>query len=423
MRWRAILALAALLVTGCGEASRGQGTAGDEDPELEALVSALLEEIEGFAYLEAKSAPVARRASSETLRAYLLERLEAEYPGESLAKVELAYRTFGLIPDTLDLRAFLVDLLLEQAMGYYDPARNVLFVKHDAPEEMLEAVIVHELVHALQDQVIDLDSLVHGVPENDRRTAIQSAMEGHAMAAMMAYQISQMTDSRVSAEDLPEIGPELAGGMSSAEAYPQLARAPTIIREPLLFAYLGGARYVQRLWDSRPGHPPPFDDWMPESTEQIMHTEKILATRDSPLGLQIGEPPSGWRVEYARDLGELEIEIYLREHLGQPQAAAKAASGWDGDAYAVLSRGDDLALVWYSAWDSRRDAEEFAAAYRDVFVGRFGGGTVEGRLVADRREASVDLLELEGQAVVRVVETTAGVRLSDLPPVRARQGG
>lgn len=421
MRWKAILALVATLVTGCGEKSRGQGTAGEKDPQLDELVAALLEEIEGYSYLEAEAVPVARRASSETLRAYLLERLEAEYPGESLARVELAYRTFGLIPDTLDLRAFLVELLLEQAMGYYDPVRDVLFVRDDAPAEMLEAVIVHELVHALQDQVTDLDSLVHAVPENDRRTAIQSAMEGHAMAAMMAYQLSDMMGSRVSAEDLPEVGPELAGALASAAAYPQLARAPAIIREPLLFAYLGGARYVQRLWRRRPGHPPPFGEWLPESTEQIMHTEKLLVSRDSPLRFAVDAAATGWQVEYARDLGELELRIYLEEHLGASEAVTEAAAGWDGDAYAVLSSGDDLALVWYSAWDTEADAEEFVAAYRDVFARRFGGASVEGRLVGERREASIEVLELAGQPLVRIVETPVGVRLPGVPPVRLRE--
>lgn len=423
MRWKTILALVGLLVSGCGEKSRGQGTAGEEDPELESLVATLMEEIEGFSYLEAKAVPVVRRASSETLREYLLERLEAEYPGESLGQVGLAYRTFGLIPDSLDLRAFLVELLLEQAMGYYDPARDVLFVRDDAPEDMLEAVIVHELVHALQDQVADLDSLVHSVPENDRRAAIQSAMEGHAMAAMMAYQLSSMTGSRVSAEDLPEVGPELAGAMASATAYPQLARAPAIIKEPLLFAYLGGARYVQRLWRRRPGHPPPFGDWLPESTEQIMHTDKLLGERDSPLRLAVGPAPPGWKLEYQRDLGELEIKIFLEEHLGKSEAVTEAARGWDGDGYAVLSRGGEVVLVWYSAWDSLADAREFAAAYRDVFLRRFAGSDADGRLVGQGREASVELLELEGQALVRIVESPAGARLPSVPEVGLREDG
>ena len=67
-----------------------------------------------------------------------------------------AYRLLGLLPDTLDLRAFLLDLLTEQVAGYYDPKTKVLYVVDDASAEMRDITITHELMHALQDQHTDL---------------------------------------------------------------------------------------------------------------------------------------------------------------------------------------------------------------------------------------------------------------------------
>jgi hypothetical protein len=395
----------------CSRDTEGQEP-GRQDSDLDSRVEELLPKIEEYSGLPMKRVPAVRRADSETLEAYLLERLEAEYPGDELEDLASAYRAFGLIPDTLDVRRLLVDLLLEQAIGYYDPVRDVLFIRDEATGPMLDAVIVHELVHALQDQQADLDSLTHSVAGNDARSAIQGAMEGHATAVMMAHQYAEMTGSSISPEDLPELGPEMGAAMADPETFPELAAAPAIVRDPMLFAYLGGGRYVQRLWRAQPDRPAPFGEWLPESTEQLMHTQKLLEERDSPTPLRIADPPDGWQVTYAWDLGELEMFVYFQEHLGNRERAAEASAGWDGDAYALLSRDGVEVLVWYTAWDSQADAEEFVEAYREVFVARFGGG----------REARVELITISGVPVVGIVEAAAGVGLEGFPGVRVGGG-
>ena len=386
----------------CGHESNGQ-EADATDPELERRVAELLPQLEQLSGLAAKGTPAVRRSSTERLETYLLQRLDAEYPGDTLESIAAAYQEFGLIPDTMNLRKLLVDLLLEQAVGYYDPVRDVLFVRDEAPPALLDGVLVHELVHALQDQQLDLDSLINSLPGNDARSAAQAALEGHATLAMLAYQLGGSTDA------LPELSPQMGAALASSSQFPRLAAAPAIVREPLLFAYLGGARYVQRLWRQQGDRPPPIGRWLPASTEQLMHTERILMGRDDPLLLIIEEPRDGWRTKYASDLGELEIEIYFKEHLQNSGMASRAAAGWDGDAYALLERGDRRALVWYTVWDSEADAEEFAEAYRAGFRARFGGEGGQDVLSAAGRQARLDRLALGGQAAVRIVEGEPGV--------------
>jgi hypothetical protein len=420
-RWRAGAGLASALLAlslaaACGRDSQGQETA-LTDAQLERRVEELLPGIERFAHLNVREKPTVRHSSGANLERYLLERLDAEFPGDSLDKVAAAYQAFGLMPDTVDLRGLLVDLLLEQAIGYYDPARNVLFVRDEAPADMLGSVLVHELVHALQDQYVDLDSLLNAASENDARTAIQAAVEGQATVAMMAWQFSQMTGSSVPTERLPEIGPEMAAALYDSSQFPQLAAAPAIVREPMLFVYLGGARFVQRLWRMHADRPPPFGEWLPESTEQLIHTERLLERRDSPTPLRLAAPGDGWRVEYANDLGELEIQVYFHEHLDSTALADRAAAGWDGDAYALLVRQGERALVWYTAWDSPLDADEFVDAYRAAFVARFGGRADDDELNAAQRRARVERLTVSEIPMVRVVETAPNVILERVPGV------
>ncbi len=115
------------------------------------------------------------------------------------------------------------------------------------------------------------------------------------------------------------------------------------------------------------------------------------------------------------------MRVYFNEHLGQRRAAEQAAAGWDGDAYALLSREDEWALVWYTAWDSERDAAEFEAAYRRVFAARFEAS--DDRLVGRARQGRVERMTIRGTPVVRVIETPAGVELTRPPEVRLRPGG
>lgn len=415
--WVAALLLAAAGATACGRESSGQ-EGGRRDPELERRVEELLSQVADIANLSVERMPAVRRASAETLESYTLERLDAEYPGDTLTNLTRAYQAFGLLPDTVDLRQLLVDVLLEQVVGFYDPSRKTLFLREEVPELLETTVLVHELVHALQDQRVDLDSLLKSSPGNDAKSAAQAAMEGHATLAMFAFQLAQMSGSSISFEAIPEIGPELAGLVADPSLQPQLAQAPAIVREPLVFAYLGGARLVQRLWRTSGERPPPMGEWLPESTEQLLHTEKLLVERDRPTAMELADPQAGWEVLHADGLGELETRIFFEEHTGDKMLAAEAAAGWDGDVYALLSNGSERVLVWYTGWDSEADADEFAVAYRQAFESRFGGGGREGELVAAGRRARVERLAIAGMPAVRVVEGPAGLELTAVPEAR-----
>ena len=43
----------------------------------------------------------------------------------------------------------------------------------------------------------------------------------------------------------------------------------------------------------------------------------------------------------------------------------------------ALAQGQDLALVWLTAWDSERDATEFFSAWATILAGRHPGRGVD----------------------------------------------
>jgi hypothetical protein len=71
--------------------------------------------------------------------------------------------------------------------------------------------------------------------------------------------------------------------------------------------------------------------------------------------------------------GEFGVRLVLGAALGD-SLAARPARGWDGDRYALYRRPDGgRRFAWRLAWDSPRDAEEFARAYAQATVRRFPG--------------------------------------------------
>ncbi|MDX1579585.1 MAG: hypothetical protein R3266_13960, partial [Gemmatimonadota bacterium] len=217
-------ALLGLCITGCGaaeaapESSRNAAPAALARPAptladstLARLVREIQPAVERSARIEAVRPLLVAATDEGRLRAYLERQLREQLSPELAAAITATYARLGLVPDTLDLRALMLALLEEQVVGYYDPVTDTLFVHERVSVEQLEPVLAHELVHALQDQRLSLDSLQRELDDrNDRSTASQAALEGHATYAMMEWQFSAMTGSPADLTTLPDLGGTLA---------------------------------------------------------------------------------------------------------------------------------------------------------------------------------------------------------------------
>lgn len=395
-----------LAVMLAGPACRGRERLAQEDgaaPALQAAADSLVPRLEVLSGLEARAPIRVAVQSRDAVRAYVEDELEEDLPPDELEWIRATYVAFGLIPDTLDLRRLLLDLYTEQVVGYYDPETERLYVVEGVAGEELRPVMVHELVHALQDQHADLDSLIARERGNDRRSAAQAAVEGHATLVMFAWLVEERAGGAVDGTRLPDMSAQLEPLLEAQnEQFPVFRSAPRIIRQTLLFPYVRGAAFVQALWREAPraggGRPAPLGDLLPVSTEQVLHPrERFLADRDEPTELALAPAGAGgWSVRYENTLGELEASILLDEHLGP--GAGRIAAGWDGDRYALLeSPSGERVLVWYSVWDDAGAADAFAGAYRRILGSR------------PERTGRVERLEVEGRPAVRVVDAPAGV--------------
>jgi hypothetical protein len=91
----------------------------------------------------------------------------------------------------------------------------------------LRPILVHELVHALQDQHANLDSLIAKERGNDRQTAAQSAIEGHATMVMVAYMAEEASKAPVNIQTLPDIAESLRPAIEGQNSqFPVFQKAP-----------------------------------------------------------------------------------------------------------------------------------------------------------------------------------------------------
>jgi len=380
---------------GCRERAR----AVQSEAALVELVRQLQTQAERITGLRFKHPVAVRLRSRAQVRDYVMHMFDKDLPPAELAGAVAAYKLFGLIPDSLDLRATYIALLTEQIAGYYDPDSGALFIPSDQSDlARVRLTASHELVHALQDQYASLDSILHQRRHNDRLLAASAVLEGQATF----YQIPILMP-----EQHPETLPDhwfwrqrevLA--QQQAEM-PQLSGAPLWLRERTIFPYLGGADFIG--WYVRTHHgQEPYGVHMPVSTEQIMHPDRY-ATGDEPVTLafpaQVPDAP-----RYEDELGEFEIGLLFAQLMGDANddKGSVYAQGWGGDRYQVYGpkTGAD-ALVWYSVWDTPSARDRFVRGLIRAWAGRpaaRGSG----------RRSTVEAVTVDGLPGARLVDAPEG---------------
>jgi hypothetical protein len=376
----ALLSLLLLSGTACARAQEPDALVVSDDAELRELAGELLPDLARRSGLELR-APVrlARRSRAE-LVGYLTAKLDQELPPAEAGRVAASYRLLGLVPEGLDLRELLLSVYTEQVAGFYDPDSTALFVMDDQPPDLLRSVLIHELVHAVQDQQVSLDSLTARARGNDRQVAAQAAIEGHAYLVMLEYMMEQIQGGPVDLSEIPDFAARVRPTLEAIRTqYSALASAPRIIQESILFPYLEGAVFVQRLWNEIDGRPSPLTERLPQSTEQIVTDGPVVPPgRDEPTEIRIDVPGAA----YTNTLGQLETGILLRELVGPN--AGEFARGWDGDRFALVESPAGPALAWFSVWDDAPARDRFAAALRPALGKLPGPATLEVRDVDGR---------------------------------------
>ena len=390
----AVLGLAAL--TGC----RGEQRQVRDD--LASLVDSLRPSVERAAGIRFRAPLKAATRTREQLRAYLLERIDADFTPERLRGTELTYRLLGLVPDTLQLEDFLVDLLTEQVAGFYDPRTSTLYGMEGMDRSTLQLILAHEMVHALQHQYLPLDSILRPQDDDDRQLAAHSILEGQATLA--SIKVFLPAGQSIPAEIWTQTRDQLATSQTQS---PRFAAAPLVIREQLLFPYLQGADFMMWWESSSFKDTLPYGPRMPESSEQVLQPSRYSS--DPPRVVRFDTTDAAL---FENTMGDLGIRILTAEVNGSGKIAGALSIGWGGDRFRVYDVEPGGALVWFIVWDSAEGASRFRR-------------TTGAILDRPRTGYRVDLADVmvDGATATRLVIAPVGwARWENLPGLRVESG-
>ena len=386
-----LLGAFAVAQTGSG-GTQSQGETGkpitkEQAKELFRSVDEILSFVSSDTKLPIRHSVKRRLISRDEVGRFLKKKFDEDEGAKRLERSALVLKKFGLLDRDFQLRPFLISLLTEQIAGFYDnKTKTVNLLDWIEPEEQ-KPVLAHELTHALQDQIVDLekwsDSGVHGVSLNlrddnrhletdEQETAREAVAEGQAMAVFIDYTLRSTGKTLADA-------PELADRLKDADAggSPVLARAPLLLQESLLFPYADGLSF-ERAVLIKGGKQAAFAGALehpPSSSWEIMNPAAYLAHAPVPT-LRLPDVHPLLDPEYAPYdvglMGALDVRI-LSELFGGREMADALTPAWDGGVYyaaqrksatdAEKSSAGSLALFYLSRWKNSDSARSFARMY------------------------------------------------------------
>lgn len=293
--------------------------------------------------------------------------------------------------------------------GTFDPKTGKIIVVNDLEGgPFSELTLAHEFAHQLDDVRHDLYQMALDARGNsDRALAVQSLIEGSAMAVQLDFALSENyedatgTLGRLSVsrtlDDLESDFGLLARVARSRNprAMELLQATPVYLRERLVFPYGRGLEFARALRVRR-GTAAMDDafDRPPVSTEQILHPEKYYDWREDPDALALDTSwLAGAALVQEDTLGELGTRQMLEQYI-QQKDAWHAAEGWGGDRYQILQIDGRDVLLWLTEWDSELDAREFAKSVDLYYANRY---STRGNWMSEL--ASDDLARTDGRFI------------------------
>jgi len=395
----------ALLLSVHGLASGAPLTPADEaELRLADDVAKTVESIRGWKF---KQTVKKGMYSEAELRGFIEKRLVEEYPEKELRDNEAFLRTIGALPESTSLRQTLIDVLMSQIGGFYDPPSKTFYmVKREGTEygQLVDRILIaHELTHALDDQQVSLDSLMSSRDRSqDGEFVIGALVEGSATEVMTRYVTQAQFSGEMKADDLQKL-------MKSEEERSRVfLEAPRYFQSLLanytcgmffllqgqLGALLGGTSTVNAGKNFlKAVHDPP------RSSEQILHPDKYwnADTRDEPVLIDEASAEglfksAGYGVTHENTAGEVLAAILTTptDEKLDPMAAAlptywtnPAAEGWGGDRFFLLdSEKGSPRAVWITLWDTADDRTQFETTYASIFGQRLTRASIGTRGVA-----------------------------------------
>jgi hypothetical protein len=281
------------------------------------------------------------------------ERLLADLE-EAREDIELQQRlleALGLVESGVDLFEAHRQLLGEGVLGFYDPETDELVVRGAELTPYVRETIVHELVHAHDDQWFELHRPEYDERDDEIGFGFAAVVEGNARRVEEAW-----TATLSEAERAERDAEEARFGLEA-----DLGGIPLILLEMMVAPYELGEPLVSDLVER--GGELAVEEALttpPTTSEQVMLPEKLAAGEG---GVAVEEPPATGEVVDGGVFGMLLIQLMVGRSVPGSEAFA-AADGWAGDRYVAWETPDGATCVRVDVrLDSPGDVFELLGAF------------------------------------------------------------
>ena len=268
-----------------------------------------------------------------------------------------------------DLIGSMLKLYETQVLAFYDPLSHTYYSLRDSGPQakdlgeagtMADAVEIHELTHALQDQRFDAGTRdLALMRDTDAGMAYHSLLEGEASVVMLAYVLAK---DGVSLETIAK-NEDTVRRMTNATAASDKSIDPATPRyfaESLLFPYAAGMKLVLEAF-RRGGWPlvTRMDENPPRSTREVIHYNEYFARLDRGI---VAVAPFD-----AQPQGGV-IHPLTVEHLGEFHwrylVGEGSSFGWVDDRVTIAQNDHCLPTVLVETkWQDAKRAHAFREAY------------------------------------------------------------
>jgi len=313
-------------------------------------------------------------------RNYHLDKIRKDFPPERLQKLLKVSRAMGFegYKKAEEFYEESTKDFLRGIRGLYDPDRKEIFIAEWTDPADWEENVVHELVHALQDQHFDMKAYLEALKKLplDERQARVCVVEGEATALQKEYmlRLSGSGKSFVETERLSRQN-DINMLIGLGRAWFRGQRGRMVIEDTLGFSYAYGGAFFQELLKGRPWsgmdevHRSP-----PKTTSEVIHPARYLDRSVRRAHIRFrgltdeGKPLRGYRSIWEEVYGEYGLTELLSSRTYYKEARA-ATVGWRGDRLQVFEgpRGDCI-LVGYVLFEEASQAARFFGMYREYLA-------------------------------------------------------
>lgn len=325
-------------------------TAGN--PELDSLIAELAAYVETERGLEFLRQPEVRLLDEDEFAQAWLDLIndDAQENGADFANFTDIYQTMGIISDDLSLQEIWLRFGEAGVLGYYETDIGAIRLRNGDINALTRTTLVHELVHALEDQHFGLDRDEYADREDEISWAFSALIEGSARVIENRYR-STYTASELDEEN------------AARRAIPRsvsLAEFESSFLELQFGRYNYGTTLANELWaDGGSAAVDRAFQSPPSSSEQVLKPELYVGrvTPDAPLSA----PPADGVVFEEGVWGEAAWAAILSDS-DSLAGALRVADGWGGDWFVAWRDGSQTCVRIDVSADSANELGEYENA-------------------------------------------------------------